>query len=109
MAAAILEGRYCDGDILPSVRAFAAEVNANPLTVGKAYQSLIEAGIVQTRRGVGIFVSKGGRKKLRLMETARFLEEEWPAIRREMVRLDLDLREMLEMALGKKAQARLSS
>ena len=38
IADAILEGRYRDGDPLPSVRGLAAEYGANPLTVAKAYQ-----------------------------------------------------------------------
>ena len=39
VAAAILRGEYRAGDLLPSVRALAAEHGANPLTVAKAYQS----------------------------------------------------------------------
>ncbi|MGQ3231194.1 MAG: GntR family transcriptional regulator, partial [Blastomonas fulva] len=38
IAASILDGIYAEGDMLPSVRAFAAEQQANPLTVAKAYQ-----------------------------------------------------------------------
>ncbi len=40
IAAAILDGQFGDGDMLPSVRAFAAQQGANPLTVAKAYREL---------------------------------------------------------------------
>ena len=38
IAAAIIDGRYAEGEMLPSVRALASEQGANPLTVAKAYQ-----------------------------------------------------------------------
>ena len=59
IAAGILRGEYGAGDQLPSVRAFAAEHGANPLTVAKAYQSFQDDGYVEVRRGVGMFVLPG--------------------------------------------------
>ncbi|MCC6478577.1 MAG: GntR family transcriptional regulator, partial [Sphingomonadaceae bacterium] len=44
IAAAILDGRFSEGDMLPSVRAFAAQQGANPLTVAKAYQLFQDNG-----------------------------------------------------------------
>src|SRR4051794_32236699 len=46
IADAILAGKYSDGDSLPSVRAFAAEQQANPLTVAKAYQGFQDEGLI---------------------------------------------------------------
>ena len=59
IADAILAGRYGDGDPLPSVRAFAAEQGANPLTVAKAYQPFQTDGLIRVQRGVGMFVREG--------------------------------------------------
>ncbi|MCJ7420342.1 GntR family transcriptional regulator [Sphingomicrobium astaxanthinifaciens] len=87
---AILAGRYRDGDALPSVRALAAEMGANPLTVAKAYQGFQDDGLVTVRRGVGMFVAKGARERLTSAERMRFLEEEWPEIRARMERLGID-------------------
>ena len=56
IAAAIIDGRYGEGDMLPSVRAFAAEQGANPLTVAKAYQQFQTDGLIRVQRGVGMFV-----------------------------------------------------
>lgn len=57
--AAILDGDYKAGDMLPSVRSLACKHRINPLTVAKAYQSLQDAGLVAVRRGIGLFVSDG--------------------------------------------------
>ncbi|MET0249031.1 MAG: GntR family transcriptional regulator [Sphingobium sp.] len=96
IAASILDGDYRDGDILPSVRAFAATQGANPLTVAKAYQSFQDDGIVLVRRGVGMFVAQGATRRLREAERRRFLTDTWPPLAAQMKRLglsseDLDL------------------
>lgn len=57
IAAAIIEGRYPEGKMLPSVRAFAAQQGANPLTVAKAYQQFQTDGLVAVQRGVGMYVT----------------------------------------------------
>ena len=96
LTAAILDGRYRDGDPMPSVRALACQHRANPLTVAKAYQILQEEGVVVVRRGVGMFVATGARGRLRKTERRIFLEERWPAILSDIRRLDLDPAELLE-------------
>ena len=79
IADAILAGKYADGDPLPSVRALAAEEQANPLTVAKAYQGFQDEGLIVVKRGVGMFVAPGARARLSESERSRFLKEEWPA------------------------------
>ena len=78
IADAILAGKYGDGDPLPSVRALAAEEQANPLTVAKAYQGFQDEGLIVVKRGVGMFVAPGARARLGDSERSRFLKEEWP-------------------------------
>lgn len=96
IAALILEGRYRDGDMLPSVRAFAAEHGANPLTVAKAYQSFQEDGLIVVRRGVGMFLAEGATARLLVSERKVFLEEMWPRIADLIRLLDIDADELLE-------------
>jgi GntR family transcriptional regulator len=84
IAAAILDGRYREGDMLPSVRAFAAEQGANPLTVAKAYQQFQDEGLVQVQRGVGMFVANGAADRLRARDRAAFLHNEWPEVAARM-------------------------
>ena len=96
IADSILSGKYRDGDPLPSVRALAAEQQANPLTVAKAYQGFQDEGLVTVRRGVGLFVAPGARARLCAGERKRFVEEEWPAIRDRMARLGIDAADLIE-------------
>ncbi len=96
IAAAIIEGVYPEGKMLPSVRALAAEQGANPLTVAKAYQQFQNDGLVEVQRGVGMYVVDGASDRLRERERDQFLSEEWPEIRSRMERLGLDLARLLE-------------
>lgn len=96
IANAILTGKFKDGDSLPSVRALAAEEQANPLTVAKAYQGFQDEGLVTVKRGVGLFVATGARARLKDSERDRFLSEEWPAIRDRMERLGIEPTELLD-------------
>lgn len=96
IAASILDGDYTDGELLPSVRAFAAAQGANPLTVAKAYQSFQDDGLVVVKRGVGMFVADGATRRLRDSERERFLDSVWPPVAAQIRRLglridDLDL------------------
>lgn len=98
IAASIIEGRYPEGQMLPSVRALAAEQGANPLTVAKAYQQFQNDGLVEVQRGVGMYVVAGAADKLRERERDQFLRREWPEIRERIGRLGIELASLLERA-----------
>ena len=93
----ILEGVLGDGDALPSVRNVAAEYRLNPLTVLKGYQELVDEGLVEKKRGRGMFVNAGARDKLLRDERQRFVEKEWPEIMATIQRLGLDVAELLRI------------
>jgi GntR family transcriptional regulator len=95
VVAMILEGALADGDALPSVRNVAAEFSLNPLTVLKGYQQLVDEGLVEKRRGRGMFVTSGARAQLLTDERQRFLEQQWPRVRATIERLGLDAAELL--------------
>lgn len=57
LRAAIATGRLAAGDQLPTVRQLAVELSINANTVARVYAELERAGILETRRGVGTFVS----------------------------------------------------
>src|SRR6478609_4527394 len=59
VVAMVLDGELREGDPLPSVRTVSAEFRLNPLTVLKAYQQLVDEGLVEARRGLGMFVRDG--------------------------------------------------
>ena len=93
--AMILDGGLNEGDPLPSVRTVAAETRVNPLTVLKAYQQLADAGIVESRRGLGMYVNAGARALLAEGERDRFLREDWPRIHATIERLGLSADDLL--------------
>lgn len=95
IAAAIIDGDYAEGAMLPSVRALAAEQGANPLTVAKAYQQFQADGLVEVQRGVGMYVVEGAAAKLRARERDQFLNEEWPEIRARIDRFGLSAGDLL--------------
>jgi len=100
IADSILAGKYGDGDPLPSVRALAAEEQANPLTVAKAYQTFQEEGLVVVKRGVGMFVAPQAAERLRTTERKDFLENRWPGIVSHMRRIGLEPADLVERALA---------
>jgi GntR family transcriptional regulator len=101
VVAMILDGVLGEGDPLPSVRNVAAESRVNPLTVLKAYDSLADEGLVEKRRGLGLFINKGARDLLLQGERQRFLAEQWPQIAATIQRLGLTPQELLAAAGGK--------
>lgn len=98
VVAMILDGVLKEGDPLPSVRSVAAEFRVNPLTVLKGYQELVDEKLVESRRGLGMFVNAGAREKLLQNERKTFLAEQWPKIHATILRLGLKPKELLEMA-----------
>lgn len=94
----ILDGVLRDGDALPSVRNVAAEYRLNPLTVLKGYQELVDEGLVEKKRGRGMFVNDGAQRQLLKDERQRFVEKEWPQVLATIDRLGLDADTLLLQA-----------
>jgi len=90
IAEIILNKSAREGEALPSVRQISADLSVNPLTVTRAYQSLVDLGVVESRRGMGMFVQQGARERLLAHEREKFLTDEWPRIRARMAALELD-------------------
>lgn len=100
----ILDGVLKEGDPLPSVRSVAAESRVNPITVSKGYQQLVDEQLVETRRGLGMFVNEGARDLLLQGERQKFLAEEWPKVHATILRLGLSVEELLNaITAGKNA------
>jgi GntR family transcriptional regulator len=98
VVAMILDGVLKEGDPLPSVRNVAAEYRVNPLTVLKSYQQLVEEKLVESRRGLGMFINSGARELLLQGERQRFLTDEWPRVSATIQRLGLTPQELLDAA-----------
>jgi GntR family transcriptional regulator len=74
---------------MPSVRALASRYLLNPLTVNRALQTLGDEGLLELRRGVGLYVTPGARERLRATASRRFLSEEWPRLRERLRQLGI--------------------
>lgn len=69
----IIIGKLLPGDKIPSVRELASELQINPNTVQRTFQELEREGIVETRRGLGRYVTS---EESKIME----IKKKWPAI-----------------------------
>ncbi|MEJ6005931.1 GntR family transcriptional regulator [Paucibacter sp. AS339] len=89
LAVQLLDGAPPEGEALPSVRNLASQYLINPLTVTRALQSLVDMGLVESRRGLGMYVLQGAKARLRKSEREAFLQKEWPLLREKLRRLGL--------------------
>src|SRR5256712_10603003 len=92
----ILDGVLKEGDPLPSVRHVATEYRVNPITVLKGYQELVDEQLVETKRGLGMFIKPGARDLLLQGERQKFLAEQWPRVYATIQRLGLTPKELLK-------------
>lgn len=89
LAVQLLDGQPPEGQPLPSVRNLASQYLINPLTVSRAMQALVDNGLVESRRGMGMYVRAGARERLLKSEREQFLRHEWPALRAKLARLGI--------------------
>ncbi|HEY5680007.1 MAG TPA: GntR family transcriptional regulator [Pseudomonadales bacterium] len=94
----IMLGTLLEGEPVPSVRQVASQERINPLTVSRAYQMLVDEGLLEKRRGVGMFVCEGAREQALKQERTRFLEEDWPEVVERIALLGLTRDELLNTA-----------
>ena len=102
----ILDGVLNEGDPLLSVRSVAAEFRVNPLTVLKAYQQLVHEQLVETKRGLGMFVKPGARNLLLKGECQKFLAEQWPRVAATIQRLGITPKELLRAAASDRSSSK---
>ncbi|MCV2351289.1 MULTISPECIES: GntR family transcriptional regulator [unclassified Roseateles] len=94
LAVQLLDGSPPEGEALPSVRNLASQYLINPLTVTRALQSLVDMGLVESRRGLGMYVLQGAKTRLRTSEREAFLQKEWPLLREKLRRLGLSANDL---------------
>ena len=92
----VASGRLEAEEKLPSVRKLAEQLMINPNTVARAYRELESEGVVQTRRGAGVFVADGG-SPLSRREKNRILNERIDALLTEAHQLDVGLDVLINM------------
>ena len=93
----VLAGQLPEGHQLVSVRDLAAQLNVNPMTVSKAYSLLEMEGLLERRRGVGLFVARV-RKDQKSRTKAQLLEQILAKAVATAVQLDIPERDVHELA-----------
>ena len=91
----IRDGVWIEGEALPSVRSVAADLKINHLTVMKSYQLLVEQGLVEKRRGQGMFVKQGAVSSLITNEKDEFLECGVPELADKLARMNMSVDELV--------------
>ena len=100
----IMDGSFKEGEAVPSVRQVASDYQINHLTVGKAYQELVEGGLLEKRRGLGMFVTSGARHSLTNNEQQKFIDEEVPAFAERVQVLGMDINDVVQLLLAKRGE-----
>lgn len=100
----IMDGTFAEGEAVPSVRQVAADYQINHLTVGKAYQELVDIGLLEKRRGLGMYVRQGARSSLTEDEQQRFVDEELPAFAERVRVLGMDIGKVVELLLATRGE-----
>ncbi len=93
----IAEGTLAEGDRVPSTNELAAFYRINPATAAKGINVLTDDGLVEKRRGVGMFVSGGARARLLDDRRKRFAERYVEPMVAEANRLGIDADTLLSM------------
>lgn len=68
----ILNGTYVEESQVPSITEFSVAYKINPATALKGVNILVEEGLLYKKRGVGMFVAKGARRKLTIQRKEDF-------------------------------------
>jgi GntR family transcriptional regulator len=102
LADEIAEGRVSEGDRVPSTNELASFYRINPATAAKGLNLLITEGLLEKRRGIGMFVAEGARGRLIAKRRRSFVQRFIEPMVEEAKRLDLDadaLADMIRSAL----------
>lgn len=90
----ILAGGLKGDERIPSVREYGAEIGVNPNTVMRSYEKLTGDEIIYNKRGIGYFIAPDAKDKVLKSQRKEFLENEWPAVRRKIRLLGLNLSDL---------------
>src|SRR5580658_8667555 len=97
LAADIADGGLAEGERVPSSNELAAYYRINPATAAKGINVLADEGLLEKRRGIGMFVAAGARRLLLEQRRSRFAERYVQPMVAEAGRLGIDASELAEL------------
>ena len=86
----IVDGQLAEGTRVPSTNELAAFYRINPATAAKGINMLVDDGVLEKRRGIGMFVAAGAREQLLAARRKMFAEQYVDPMVAEAVRLGID-------------------
>lgn len=105
----IISGKYAPGERIPSVRELAVYLGVNANTAVRAYENLSAQGIIQTRRGLGFFVTEDAKDRIMQARRLRFMDDTLPEVFRQMQMLDIPVETLEEKWEEWKLNSRISN
>jgi GntR family transcriptional regulator len=97
LAGEIADGGLAEGERVPSTNELAAFYRINPATAAKGINVLADDGLLEKRRGIGMFVATGARQRLLARRRAAFTERYVDPLLSEAARLGIDTDELLAL------------
>lgn len=97
LAGEIADGGLAEGERVPSSNELAAFYRINPATAAKGINVLADDGLLEKRRGIGMFVATGARARLLARRRAEFTQRYLGPLLSEAARLGIDTGELLAM------------
>ena len=101
----IVDGTLAEGSRVPSTNEFAAFYRINPATAAKGINMLVDSGVLEKRRGIGMFVVSGARQRLIEVRRKEFAEQYIEPMVAEALRLGIGANELIEL-IGRQADQR---
>ena len=93
----VLKGILEEDSQIPSTTEISVVLKINPATARKGVNLLVDEGILYKKRGVGMFVTPGARRKVMLKRKAKFYESYVVTLLEEATKLNISHRELVEM------------
>jgi GntR family transcriptional regulator len=97
LAGEIADGGLAEGERVPSTNELAAFYRINPATAAKGINVLADDGLLEKRRGIGMFVAAGARQRLLARHRAEFSERYVEPLLAEAARLGIDADELITL------------
>jgi GntR family transcriptional regulator len=97
LAADIADGGLAEGERVPSTNELAAFYRINPATAAKGINVLADEGLLDKRRGIGMFVAAGARATLLARRRAEFTDRYVEPLLTEATRLGIDSDELIAL------------
>jgi DNA-binding transcriptional regulator YhcF (GntR family) len=97
LAADIADGGLAEGERVPSTNELAAFYRINPATAAKGTNVLADEGLIEKRRGIGMFVANGARATLLARRRAEFTERYVAPLLTEAVRLGMGTDQLIAL------------